>query len=55
MPVLSDVVLIFFSSIVVLTPRDNFLIVPVLHSISARLSVESHAADGGDTVTNTNS
>ena len=54
-PVLSDVVLIPLSSTVVLTPRDNFLIVPVLHSISARLSVESHAADGGDTVTNTNS
>jgi len=32
-PVLSDV-LYFFSSIVVLTPNDNFLVVPVLHSVS---------------------
>ena len=47
MPVLSDVVLIFFSSIVVLTPHDNFLIVPILHSISDRLSAEIHAAGGG--------
>jgi len=39
----------------VLTPRDNFLIVPVLHSISDRLSAATHAADGGDIVTNTNS
>jgi hypothetical protein len=33
-PVLSDVVLIFFSSAVVTTPHDNFLVVPVLHSVS---------------------
>jgi len=34
MPVLQDVVVIFFISIVVLTPNDNFWIVPLLYSVS---------------------
>ena len=33
-PVLSDVVVIFFSSIVVLTPNGNFWVVPALNSVS---------------------
>jgi len=33
-PVLSDVVVTFLSSITVLTPNDNFWIVPLLHSVS---------------------
>jgi hypothetical protein len=33
-PVLSDVVVIFVSSIVVLTPNDDFWVMPVLHSVS---------------------
>jgi len=33
-PVLSDVVFIFFSSIVVLTPNGNFWVMPLLYSVS---------------------
>ena len=33
-PVFSDVVDIFLSSVVVLTPNGNFCFVPVLHSVS---------------------
>ena len=33
-PVLWDVVVTFLSSIVALTPTDNFWIVPLLHSVS---------------------
>jgi hypothetical protein len=33
-PVLSDEAVTFFSSIIALTPNDNFLIVPLLHSVS---------------------
>ena len=40
-PVLSDVVLIPLSSTVVLTPRDNFLVVPVLHLVSDTMSLYS--------------
>jgi len=32
-PVLSDVVVKFFSSIIVLTPIGSFWIVPLLHSV----------------------
>ena len=39
MPVLSDVVLIFLSSIVVLTSHDNFCVVPESHSVSGTMSV----------------
>ena len=34
MPVLSDVAVMYLSSIVVLTPNGNFLDVPQLHSVS---------------------
>ena len=34
MPVTSDVVVTFFSSIIVLITNDNYLIVPLLHSVS---------------------
>jgi hypothetical protein len=40
-PVLSDVVLIYLSSPAVLTPYDNFLVVPVLHSVSYTMSAYS--------------
>jgi len=33
-PVLSDVIVIFLSSIVVLTPNGKFWVVPLLHSLS---------------------
>jgi hypothetical protein len=33
-PVLSDVAVIFFSSIVVLTPKGKCWVVPILHSVS---------------------
>jgi len=33
-PVLSDVAVIFFSSIVVLTPKGKFWVVPIVHSVS---------------------
>jgi len=33
-PVLSDVVFIFFSSIVIRTPNGNFRVVPLLNSVS---------------------
>jgi len=33
-PVLSNVIVIFFSSIVVLTPNGKFWVVPLLHSLS---------------------
>jgi len=37
-PVLSEAAVTFFSSIVVLTPNDNFWIVPLLHSVSDIIS-----------------
>jgi len=33
-PVLSDVAIIFFSTIVVLAPKCSFWTVPILHSVS---------------------
>jgi len=39
--VLSDVIFILLSSVVILTPHDNFLVVPVLHSVSDKMSVYS--------------
>jgi hypothetical protein len=33
-PVLSDVIVIFFSSIVVVRPNGTFWVVPLLHSVS---------------------
>ena len=33
-PVLSDVVVTFLSSIIILTPNGNFWVVPLLHSLS---------------------
>jgi len=38
-PVLSDAVAIFFSSIVALTPNGNFSVVSVLHSVSDILTI----------------
>jgi hypothetical protein len=41
-PILSDVVGTLFTSVIVLTPKDNFWIVPLLHSVSDTKLVDSH-------------
>jgi len=38
-PVLPDVVVIFLSSIVVLTPKGIFSVVPILHSVRDILTI----------------
>ena len=45
MLVLSDVVIIFLSPIVVLTPNGNFWVVPLLHSVSGTFAVLNDNAE----------
>ena len=45
MPVFSDVVVTFLSSITVLTPNDNFWIVSLLHSVSDIRTAVLYALD----------